>query len=70
MHLICLPVYNLLEYNLNLAASLAHSVERNLFSVLLIFSFCGHQGVYSVRVSEDEWYLLGADSDGPNGATS
>lgn len=27
-------------------------------------------GVHTVRVSEDEWYLLGADSDGPDGADS
>lgn len=42
------------------------------FSLLLScsFMFLYLSGVHTVRVSEDEWYLLGADSDGPDGAAS
>lgn len=34
------------------------------------FMFLCLSGVHTVRVSEDEWYLLGTDSDGPDGAAS
>lgn len=59
-------------YHMHMLALFTVNLNRFSCSLVTLIVLRNHvcEGVHAVRVSEDEWHLLGPDCDGPDGTAS